>query len=100
MGFQSLHFLLNKKIYMANNTPFVRYFDLLIPLNVKWTISYLYQYVQENMKRVQSKLGCKEQESIQSRTTPDPGYQWESNTFTIRHHKREPRGQPFLKSKV
>ena len=25
----------------------------------------------------------------------DPGYQWESNKLTIRHHKREPRGQPF-----
>ena len=25
-------------------------------------------------------------------TTPDPGYQWESNKLTIRHHKRE---QPF-----
>ena len=27
--------------------------------------------------------------------TTDPGYQLESDTFTIRHHKREPRGQPF-----
>ena len=26
---------------------------------------------------------------------PDPGYQWESNKLTVRHHKREPRGQPF-----
>ena len=24
-----------------------------------------------------------------------PGYQWESDNVTIRHHKREPRGQPF-----
>ena len=24
-----------------------------------------------------------------------PGYQWESNKLTVRHHKREPRGQPF-----
>ena len=37
----------------------------------------------------------KDQESIQSSTAPDPGYQWESDNFTIRHHKREPRGQPF-----
>ena len=37
----------------------------------------------------------KDQELIQSSTTPDPGYQWESDNFTIRHHKREPRGQPF-----
>ena len=38
----------------------------------------------------QSKKEDKDQESIQSSTTPDPGYQWESNTLTIRHHKREP----------
>ena len=37
----------------------------------------------------------KYQESIQSSTTPDPGYQWESDNLTIRHHKREPGGQPF-----
>ena len=37
----------------------------------------------------------KDQESIQSGTTPDPGYQWRSDNFTIRHHKHEPRGQPF-----
>ena len=37
--------------------------------------------------------GCKDQESIQSSTTPDPGYQWESDKLTVRHHKREPRGQ-------
>ena len=43
----------------------------------------------------QSKNDGKDQELIQSSTTPDPGYQWESDKFTIRHHKREPRGQPF-----
>ena len=37
----------------------------------------------------------KDQEVIQSSTTPDPGYQWKNNKLTIRHHKREPRGQPF-----
>ena len=35
------------------------------------------------------------QKSIQSSTTPDPGYQRESDKLTVRHHKREPRGQPF-----
>ena len=45
--------------------------------------------------QVQSKKEGKDQESIQSSTTPDPGYQWESDNFTIRYHKREPRGQPF-----
>ena len=42
-----------------------------------------------------SKQGCKDQESIQSSTTPDPGYQWESDKLTDLHHKREPRGQSF-----
>ena len=32
----------------------------------------------------------KNQESIQSSTTPDPGHQLESDNFTIRHHKRNP----------
>ena len=36
------------------------------------------------------------QESIQSSTRPGPGYQWESNKLTVRHHKREPRGQDNL----
>ena len=44
---------------------------------------------------IRSKQGCKDQESIQSSTTPDPGYQWESDKLTVKHHKREPRGQPF-----
>ena len=42
-----------------------------------------------------SKKEGKDQELIQSSITPDPGYQWESNKLTIRHHKRVPRGQPF-----
>ena len=43
----------------------------------------------------QSKKEGKDQESTQSSTTPDPGYQWECDNITMRHHKREPRGQPF-----
>ena len=43
----------------------------------------------------ESKKEGKDQESLQSSTTPYPGYQWKSKNFTIRHHKREPRGQPF-----
>ena len=42
-----------------------------------------------------SKKVDKDQESIQSSTTPDPGYNWESDNLAIKHHKREPRGQPF-----
>ena len=44
----------------------------------------------------QSKKDGKDQESIQSSTTPDPGYPWESNKLTVRHHKRELRGQDNL----
>ena len=40
-------------------------------------------------------IGARHQESIQSSTTPDPGYQWESDKLTVRRHKREPIGQPF-----
>ena len=45
-----------------------------------------------------NKKDGKDQESIQSSTTPDPGYQWESDNVTNRHHKREPRGQPFRRN--
>ena len=45
---------------------------------------------------VQSKKGGKDQESIQSSTTPDPGYQWESNKLTVRLHSRELRSQDNL----
>ena len=37
----------------------------------------------------------KDQESLQLSTTPDPGYPLENDNVTTRHHKREPRGQPF-----
>ena len=42
-------------------------------------------------------LGYKDQDLIQSGTctTPDPGYQWESEKLTGRHHKQEPGGKPF-----
>ena len=44
---------------------------------------------------IESKKEDNDHESIQSSTTPGPGYQWESNELTIRYHKQEPRGQPF-----
>ena len=43
-----------------------------------------------------SKKGGKDQESIQTSITPDPGYQWESNKLTVRHHRREIRSQNNL----
>ena len=47
---------------------------------------------------IQSKKDGKDQESIQSNTTPDPdpGYQWESKKLTVRHHRRELRSPDNL----
>ena len=44
-------------------------------------------------KGLQSKQEGKYQEAMQSGSAPNLG--WESDNFPIRHHKREPRGQPF-----
>ena len=44
---------------------------------------------QTRAKSDDSKKESKDQESIQSSTKPDPGYQCESDNVTIRHHKRE-----------
>ena len=45
---------------------------------------------------IQSKKDGKDQESIQSSTTPDPRYQWESNKLTVRHHRRGLRSKDNL----
>ena len=42
-----------------------------------------------------SKKGCKDQESIQSSTTPDPGHQRESNKPRVRHHNESLEVSPF-----
>ena len=43
----------------------------------------------------QSKKGGKDQESIQSSTTPDTWYPWECDINTIKHHTQESKGLPF-----
>ena len=43
----------------------------------------------------QSKKGCKDQESIQSSTTPDPGYQWESDKLTVDTTNESQEVSPF-----
>ena len=43
----------------------------------------------------QSKLGCKDQISIQSSTTPDPGYQWESDKLTVDTTNESQEVNPF-----
>ena len=58
------------------------------------------KFIFQNMAMLQSTKKDKDKESIQSSTTPDPGYQWESDNFTIRHHKREPRGHPQQASTI
>ena len=42
-----------------------------------------------------SKKGCKDQETIQSSTTPDPGYHMGKLQKCNEHHQQEPRGQPL-----
>ena len=43
----------------------------------------------------QSKQGCKDQESIQSSTTPDPRYQWESDKLTVDTTNESQEVSPF-----
>ena len=42
-----------------------------------------------------SKYGCKDQEWIQSSTTPDPGYQWESDKLTVDTTNESQEVSPF-----
>ena len=44
---------------------------------------------------IQSKKGCKDQESIQSSTLPDPGYQWESDKLTADTTNESQEVSPF-----
>ena len=43
----------------------------------------------------QRKQGCKDQESTQSSTTPDPGYQWESDKLTVDTTNENQEVSPF-----
>ena len=44
---------------------------------------------------IESKYWCKDQESIQSSTTPDPGYQWESDKLTVDTANESQEVSPF-----
>ena len=48
---------------------------------------------------VQNKKGGKDQESIKSSTTPDPGHYMGKKQNYNKHHPHEPRGQPFPSSR-
>ena len=49
-----------------------------IIISLIWSYSYALATNSDKL----SKKGCKDQESIQSSTTPDPGYQWESDKLS------------------
>ena len=49
----------------------------------------------QNNSDNESTKGCKDQESIQSSTKPDPGYQWESDKVTVRHTDESQELSPF-----
>ena len=51
------------------------------------TGSAQYMWSNESLSSTESKKEGKDQKSIQSSTTPDPGYPLESNKLTIRHHQ-------------
>ena len=46
-------------------------------------------------RKLESKKEGKDQESIQSSTTPDPGYHCESDNFTIRHYNERIEVSPL-----
>ena len=50
---------------------------------IKWSVRKLLEHLHVFQGTSLSKVGCKDQESIQSSTTPDPGYQWESDKITV-----------------
>ena len=69
--------------------------DMATYLSRKYSLSFDLVFKLVHNFSFQSKLGCKDLKSIQSSTTPDQGYQRESDKLTVGHHKRESRGQPF-----
>ena len=92
--FQSKYSVLKSLYYFSKtwNDLFL-YGILKRVMTASWNLCKMWE--KRNHKHEGSKKDGKDQESIQSSTTPDPGYQWEINKLTTRHHKREPRGQLF-----
>ena len=71
---------------------------LLVLTTVEYTVKPMLNGYFQNDRKLpgfQSKKEGRYQESIQSSTKAEPGYQLENDNFIIRHHKREPTGQPF-----
>ena len=76
--------------------PLFYYFTMVVLFQRKRKLFSLSWFLLYKIKlNSPARWGMKDQGSLRSSTTPDPGYQWESDILTVRHHKREPRGQPF-----
>ena len=67
-------------------------FELLLVAN--FSVKHLITFA-DSFDSDQCKKDGKDQESIQSSTTPGTRYKWESDNVIIRHDEREPRGQLF-----
>ena len=66
--------------------------DPLVKGHKRHFIAFKYDYLAYEI--CQRKKVGKDKESIQSNTTPDPGYKWENDNLTTRYHKRETNDQP------
>ena len=72
-------------------------------LKLQWTSKNISKYIGTNAIKSNSilthvkisKKGGKDQESIQSSTTPDPGYQWESDKLTVDTTNESQEVSPF-----
>ena len=69
--------------------------QLFIPYFLFSHIIELYNSKLRENSQYKSKKEGKDQELIQSSTSPDQGYQWESDNLAIRHQNWEPWGKPF-----
>ena len=58
---------------------------LFQPMLGAWELSHFPLVVMKRLNK--SKKEGKDQESIQSSTAPDPGYQWESDNFKTKNSK-------------
>ena len=67
--------------------------DKLASWEKKWVCPFTQTSVAPS--EYQGKQECKDQESIQSSTTPDPGYQWESDKLTVDTTNESQEVSPF-----
>ena len=78
----------------AFNTTF-RYLDDILNIDNVYFESMVSQIYPSELQLNKIKKGCKDQESIQSSTTPDPRYQWESDKLTADTTNESQEVSPF-----